>query len=139
MKAPQERKIPESLSEPISLLITNAFGLSFRNHVLPPCMKIIQSLLVLSFLLGTTPIAFAKGKKDQRTSGTYGVAKFDVNENGVLDPDEIAALREAFAAGDTALQPLDVNNDGKLDDAEIAAIKLPPAEKKKKKKKKGAE
>lgn len=106
-----------------------------RIHKLPPLMKTIHSVLIVAFLLSAAPASFAKGKKDQRTSGTYGVAKFDVNENGILDPDEIAALRSAFAAGDTALQPLDVNNDGKLDDAEIAAIKLPAPEKKKKKKK----
>jgi hypothetical protein len=99
-------------------------------------MKTIQSLLlVLAVLSSAPPMAFAKGKKDDRTTGTYGVAKFDVNENGVLDPDEIEALRTAFAAGDTALKPLDLNNDGKLDDSEIAAIKLPSQPKKKKKKK----
>lgn len=87
-------------------------------------MKPLLSLLLLSLALGSS-CAFGKGK-DERSTGTYGVARFDVNENGILDPDEIAALRKAFAEGDTALKPLDTNNDGKLDDAEIAAIKLPP-------------
>jgi hypothetical protein len=96
-------------------------------------MKHTPLLLLTAFLLFSTS-AHAKGKKDDRTSGTYGCAKFDVNEDGVLDATEIEALRKAFAEGDSALKPLDANNDGKLDDAEIAAIKLPQPEKKKKKK-----
>ncbi len=77
-------------------------------------------------------LAEAKPKKDERSGGTYGVARFDVNENGVLDPEEIQALRAAFAAGDTALKALDTNNNGKLDDSEIAVIRLPSASKGKK-------
>jgi len=96
-------------------------------------MKHTPLLLLAASLLFSTS-AQAKGKKDNRTSGTYGCAKFDVNENGILDPPEIEALRKAFAEGDSALKPLDVNNDGKLSDAEIAAIKLPQPENKKKKK-----
>jgi hypothetical protein len=96
-------------------------------------MKKILPLLVIAAVSVCSSTVHAKGKKDQTTTGTYGCAKFDVNENGILDPDEIEALRKAFAEGDTALKPLDVNNDGKLDDAEIAAIKLPQPAKKKKK------
>jgi hypothetical protein len=56
-------------------------------------------------------------------------AKFDTNKNGVIDGDEIAELRKAFAAepkGDLARY--DTNKNGKLDDAEIAEIK-PPGQK----------
>ena len=57
-------------------------------------------------------------------------AKYDTNKNGVIDGDEIAAVRQAFAAepkGEFA--GYDKNADGKLDDAEIAAIKPPGAKK----------
>lgn len=100
--------------------------------------KIIPLALLLTIAGVFAPSTYAKGKKDQQAStGTYGVARFDVNENGMFEPSEIEALRKAFEEGDTALKALDTNNDGKLDDAEIAAIK-PPAAKGKKKKKKDA-
>ena len=99
-------------------------------------MKTILHILVMTALCVCTSTVHAKGRKDDpAATGTYGCAKFDVNQNGILDPDEIEALRKAFAEGDTALKPLDVNNDGKLDDAEIAAIKVPQPAKEKKKKK----
>ena len=101
-------------------------------------MKNIKLLLLITAAGLSVQTASAKGKKDTSASGTYGCAKFDVNANGILDPDEVAALRKAFAEGDAALKPLDLNNDGKLDDAEIALIKLPKANKEKKKKKKDA-
>lgn len=56
--------------------------------------------------------------------------KYDTNKNGIIDGDEIAAVRKAFAAepkGEFA--GYDKNQDGKLDDAEIAAIKPPGAKK----------
>jgi len=64
------------------------------------------------------------------------MARFDGNQNGILDPDEIASIKKAFEDGDTAAKMLDTNKNGVLDDSEIAAIKLPPAESDKKKKKK---
>jgi hypothetical protein len=57
-------------------------------------------------------------------------AKYDANKNGIIDGDEIAAVRKAFAAepkGEFA--SYDKNTDGQLDDAEIAAIKPPGAKK----------
>src|SRR5476651_656099 len=57
-------------------------------------------------------------------------AKYDTNKNGVIDGDEIAAVRKAFEAdvkGEFAAY--DVNHDGKLSDEEIAAIKPPGAKK----------
>jgi Ca2+-binding EF-hand superfamily protein len=53
-------------------------------------------------------------------------AKYDTNKNGLIDGDEVAVVRKAYAAepkGEFATY--DVNHDGKLDDAEIAAIKPP--------------
>ena len=64
-------------------------------------------------------------------------AKYDTNKNGVIDGDEIMAVRKAFATepkGEFA--SYDKNQDGKLDDAEIAAIK-PPGGKKDGEKKSG--
>lgn len=56
-------------------------------------------------------------------------AEFDQNKNGVIDGDEIAAVRRAFAAAPKGpFATYDKNADGKLDDAEIAAIK-PPGQK----------
>lgn len=56
-------------------------------------------------------------------------AKFDTNKNSLIDGEEIAAVRAAFAAdpkGDLAR--FDENRNGKLDDAEIAAMR-PPGQK----------
>src|SRR3954462_6008392 len=65
-------------------------------------------------------------------------AKFDTNKNGVIDGDEIAAVRAAFAAEPKGqFARYDTNHDGKLDDAEIAEIKPPGAGGKKGEKKSG--
>src|SRR5471032_1746016 len=53
-------------------------------------------------------------------------AKYDTNKNGVIDGDEIVAVRKAFVAepkGEFATY--DKDHDGKLSDAEIAEIKPP--------------
>ncbi len=69
------------------------------------------------------------GKKKQAITDV--LAKYDKNGNGVIDGDEIVALRKDFAAApDGELKAFDKNHDGKLDDEEIAAIKAPPAKKK---------
>ena len=57
-------------------------------------------------------------------------AKYDTNKNGVIDGDEVAAVRKAYAAepkGEFASYDLD--HDGKLSDQEIANIKPPGAKK----------
>jgi Ca2+-binding EF-hand superfamily protein len=52
------------------------------------------------------------------------IAKYDKNGNGVIDGDEMEALRKDFAADkEGELKAFDTNGDGKLDDQEIAAIK----------------
>jgi hypothetical protein len=53
-------------------------------------------------------------------------AQFDTNKNGIIDGDEVAAVRKAYAAdpkGQFAVY--DKDHDGKLSDEEIAAIKPP--------------
>ena len=67
-------------------------------------------------------------------------AKYDTNKNGVIDGDEIEAVRKAFAAdpkGEFAVY--DTNHDGKLSDEEIAAIKPPGGKKGGSKKKSDAD
>jgi len=94
------------------------------------------STIISTFFIGA-PLTFAK-KKDgsQTTTGTtYGMERFDLNQNGILENDEKAAIKQAFAEGDVAAKMLDTNKNGILDDSEIAAIKLPPPPKKKKKNK----
>jgi Ca2+-binding EF-hand superfamily protein len=57
-------------------------------------------------------------------------AEFDANKNGVIDGDEVAAVRKAFAADMKGqFAAYDKNKDGKLEDAEIAAIKPPGSQK----------
>src|SRR5436853_7920916 len=57
-------------------------------------------------------------------------AEFDTNKNGIIDGDEVAAVRKAFAADPKGqFAAYDLNKDGKLDDAEIANIKPPGAKK----------
>ena len=86
---------------------------------------IIAAMLTLA--IGMPAIA---GKKN-KDKGTDVFGKYDKNANGKLDPDEVEAVKAAFAT-DPDLKKFDTNGDGKLDDNEIAAIK--PAEHKKKKK-----
>jgi Ca2+-binding EF-hand superfamily protein len=65
-----------------------------------------------------------KGKSGS-TAVTDTLAKYDKNNNGVIDGDEKDALRKDFAASrDGALKKFDKNKDGKLDDEEIAALKV---------------
>lgn len=53
-------------------------------------------------------------------------AQFDTNKNGVIDGEEVAAVRKSFAEEPKGqFARYDTNKDGKLDDAEIAAIKPP--------------
>ena len=80
----------------------------------------VLALLGSAILLTSAAIGAQPGPKAKI------FATYDTNKNGVIDGDEIAAVRRAFAAepkGEFAIY--DVNHDGKLDDAEIAAIKPP--------------
>ena len=100
-------------------------------------MKTLPACILAAAILSSPNAVQAKEKKKapQTSSGTYGCAKFDVNQNGVFEDAEKAEIKKAFEAGETALKALDTNNDGKLDDAELALAKAPtpPAKEKKKK------
>src|SRR5256885_2315712 len=57
-------------------------------------------------------------------------AKYDTNKNGVIDGDEIVAVRKAFAADPKGeFATYDKNADGKLSDEETAGIKPPGSRK----------
>ena len=83
-------------------------------------------------LLGAVALLAPAGAMAQPAPGPKAriFAKYDTNKNSVIDGDEIAAVRKAFAAepkGEFANYDLD--HDGKLDDKEIAGIKPPGAKK----------
>ena len=79
-------------------------------------MKKASAFTLLSLLGLTLPLsAFAdkaSGPKAQLMS------KYDLNHNGVIDGEEIAAVRKDFAADPKgALKRFDTNSDGTLDDS----------------------
>jgi len=79
---------------------------------------------LLSLIAPAQSLAAAAGPKARI------FAEFDTNKNGIIDGDEVAAVRKAYAAdpkGQFAVY--DVDHDGKLSDAEIANIKPPGAKK----------
>src|SRR3954464_11382427 len=88
----------------------------------------------------TAALLFSAGLAVAASSGSGPkatiFAKFDTNKNGVIDGDEVAAVRKAFAEDPKGqFARYDANHDGKLDDAEIAEIKPPGAAGKKGEKK----
>jgi len=95
-------------------------------------MKALSFIVFLSLLLLAIPGSAAekKGGKENGPKAKF-FAKYDTNHNGVIDPDEKAAIRKGYAAApDGDLKRFDTNKDGKLDDEEIAAIKPPSGKKK---------
>lgn len=90
-------------------------------------MKKIPLAVVCVVLLCSVPLPAALAAEGPKAKI---FAKYDANKNGVIDGDEIAAVRKAFAADPKGeFASYDKNNDGKLDDAEIAAIKPPGGKK----------
>ena len=90
-------------------------------------MKKIPALMAaLGLLAFLTPagVSAAEGPKARL------FAKYDANKNGIIDGDEIAAVRKAYAADPKGeFARYDLNHDGQLDDKEIAEIKPPGAKK----------
>ncbi len=96
-------------------------------------MKMRVSLVLAGCLSGAFASSAWAADKGSNKDDDNVFTRFDTNKNGVLDPDEIVALKEAFKNGDPALKVYDTNGDGVLDENEIAAIKPPEKGKKKKK------
>ncbi|MEO6246895.1 MAG: EF-hand domain-containing protein [Opitutaceae bacterium] len=85
-----------------------------------------KSLLLPAVILGAaivvSPVFAAAGSGPKARI----FAKYDTNKNGVIDSDEIAVVRKAFAADPKGeFAAYDKDHDGKLSDEEIAAIKPP--------------
>ena len=61
------------------------------------------------------------------------MAQYDTNGNGMIDGDEVDAVKKAYLADPNGpLKQFDTNADGKLDDTEIAAIHAGKGKKKNK-------
>ena len=85
----------------------------------------LVALLGSALLLGAAATTYAADGPKARI-----FAKYDTNKNGVIDGDEIAAVRKAFAADPKGeFATYDKDHDGKLSDEEIASIKPPGAKK----------
>ncbi len=62
-------------------------------------------------------------KKAAKKAGKAVLAEYDKNNNGMIDGDEVDAVKKAYEADPNGvLKRFDVNSDGKLDDTEIGAI-----------------
>lgn len=90
----------------------------------------MKKILLLTTTLGTLALLAPTAAFAQKAQGPKAklMAKYDLNKNGKIDGDEVAAVRKDFAAepaGD--LKRFDTDKDGKLSDAEIAEIKPPGA------------
>ncbi len=86
----------------------------------------MKKSLLLPVILGSTalivPVFAAAGSGPKATI----FAKYDTNKNGLIDGDEVAAVRKALAAEPKgAFAVYDKDHDGKLSAEEIAAIKPP--------------
>ena len=78
----------------------------------------------LAFFLPTSLLAGGNpDKKAAKKAVKEILAQYDKNGNGVIDGDEVDAVKKAYADAPTGpLKQFDTNADGKLDDTEIAAI-----------------
>ena len=79
----------------------------------------------------TAPAQAGKGGKKNKKDGAALLATYDKDGNGKIDGDEVAALKADFTAGKPEVKALDVNNDGTLSDEEIAAVGAKKHKKKK--------
>jgi len=99
-------------------------------------IRILTLTACLAALAIPTPTFAAKGVKgDKANKPGRIIRKYDANGNGVIDGDEVEAVRKAFAAEPNGpLKQFDTDSDGKLSDSEIAAMKGHAKGAKKKKK-----
>jgi len=93
-------------------------------------MKKLLFVALSVCLLGlfTPEATMAKGKKKEKAakaaSSENALAKYDTNKDGVLDADEVTALKKEYTDNKSEdLKKYDANNDGKIDESEVDAIK----------------
>jgi hypothetical protein len=84
-------------------------------------------LLTVGLLAISLPASVLAGgnpeKKGLKKAVKAVLAQYDKNGNGIIDGDEVDAVKKAYADDPNGiLKRFDANNDGKLDDVEIAAI-----------------
>jgi Ca2+-binding EF-hand superfamily protein len=86
----------------------------------------ILPLLAAALCLALPGVAHAgKNKGNKGNKPNKIIKQYDTNGNGIIDGDEVEAVRKAFTADPTGpLKQFDTNNDGKLDDTEIGAMKV---------------
>jgi hypothetical protein len=89
--------------------------------------KSLLLLLAGALLTLASPTVAQAAKDPDKKAAKQAIkavlAQYDTNKNGVIDGDEVEAVRKAYEADkDGPLKRFDINNDGKLDDTEIAAI-----------------
>ncbi|MBI3878181.1 MAG: EF-hand domain-containing protein [Verrucomicrobia bacterium] len=97
--------------------------------------KILSTLLIAAAVCGlvVTPASAAKKKKNDAADVGTLIKKYDKNNDGKLDADEIAAIEKDPAL----MKQFDLNGNGKIDEDEKAALESAlknAAEPKKKKK-----
>ena len=93
-------------------------------------MKFTKILLCTAALLALAVPASVHaggGKNPDKKAAKKAIkdlmAQYDKNNNGIIDGDEIDAVKKAYEADPNGvLKQFDTNADGKLDDTEIAAI-----------------
>jgi Ca2+-binding EF-hand superfamily protein len=89
-------------------------------------MKSSTLLLCAAACLALVPVSLHAGDPDKKAAKKAMKAilsEYDKNGNGVIDGDEVDAVKKAYAADPNGeLKRFDTNADGKLDDTEIAAI-----------------
>jgi hypothetical protein len=91
-------------------------------------MKFTKILLctvgLLALALPATVQAGGGKDKGAKKAVKAILAQYDKNNNGIIDGDEVDAVKKAYEADPNGpLKQFDTNSDGKLDDGEIAAIK----------------
>ena len=101
-------------------------------------MKFTTLLLCTASLLALAlPASVHAGgnpdKKAAKKAMKALMAQYDTNGNGIIDGDEVDAVKKAYLADPNGpLKQFDTNADGKLDDTEIAAIHAGKGKKKNK-------
>lgn len=88
----------------------------------------MKKTALLASLLASVALLAPTAAHAQKAQGPKAklMEKYDLNKNGAIDGDEIAAVRKDFAANPTGeLARFDTDKDGKFSDAEIAAMKPP--------------